>query len=87
LGFRVERTYNSDIENMTGLAPGKCEYTEAETALALGITIEELRALVRTHVTANEEDLNNVAVMSFRPSDILMLRLLSGRGLIPTLPD
>lgn len=72
---------------MTGLAPGKCEYTEAETALALGITIEELRALVRTHVTANEEDLNNVAVMSFRPSDILMLRLLSGRGLIPTLPD
>jgi hypothetical protein len=72
---------------MTGLAPGKCEYTEAETALALGITIEELRALVRTHVTANEEDLNNVAVMSFRPSDILMLGLLSGRGLIPTLPD
>jgi len=72
---------------MTGLAPGKCEYTEAETALALGITIEELRALVRTHVTSNEEDLNNVAVMSFRPSDILMLGLLSGRGLIPTLPD
>ncbi len=69
---------------MIALAPGKCEYTEAETASALGITLEELRSLVRSHVTPDEEDLNNVAVMTFRPSDILMLRLLAGHGLIDT---
>ena len=69
---------------MTGLAPGKGEYTEAEAAAALGITLEELRSLVRSHVTPSEEDLNNVAVMAFRPSDILMLRLLAGHGLIAT---
>jgi hypothetical protein len=72
---------------MNRLAPGKCEYTEAETATALGITLEELRVLVRSHVTPNEEDLNNVAVMTFRPSDILMLGLLSGQGLIATTQD
>ena len=66
---------------MTGLPPGKCEYTEAETAAALGITIEELRLLLRERVTESEEDLNNMPIMCFRSSDILMLRLLAGGSL------
>ncbi len=70
------------VSSMTGLAPGKEEYTEAETAAALGITIEGLRALLRAHVTTSDEDLNNLPVMSFRPSDVLMLRLLAGHSLM-----
>jgi hypothetical protein len=62
---------------MNGLASGKTEYTEAETATALGITMEELRKLVRQHVTQSEEDINNIPVMTFRPSDLLMLRMLA----------
>ena len=62
---------------MNGLASGKTEYTEAETATALGITMEELRTLVRRYVTQSEEDINNIPVMTFRPSDLLMLRMLA----------
>ena len=55
---------------------GKLEYTEEEAASALGISISQLRSLVRTHVT-QEESGPEVPIPSFRPSDLLLLKMLS----------
>jgi hypothetical protein len=55
---------------------GKLEYTEEEAASALGISIGQLRTLVRTHVI--KEDVGpDVAIPSFRPTDLLLLKMLS----------
>jgi hypothetical protein len=55
---------------------GKLEYTEEEAAFALGVSISELRALVRTHVI--QEDAGaDVPIPVFRPTDLLLLQMLS----------
>ena len=54
---------------------GKVEYTEEEAASALGISIGQLRALVRTHVI--KEVGMDVPIPSFRPTDLLLLKMLS----------
>jgi hypothetical protein len=63
--------------------PNKGHYTEAETAQMLGITVEELRSLVRKHILLNEEDAANLPITAFQPSDLLLLRLLV-RGQVAT---
>jgi hypothetical protein len=55
---------------------GKLEYTEEEAASALGISISQLRTLVKTHVI-QEESGPEVPIPSFRPSDLLLLKMLS----------
>ena len=55
---------------------GKVEYTEEEAAYALGISISQLRALVRTHVI-KEDSGPDVPIPSFRPTDLLLLKMLS----------
>jgi hypothetical protein len=55
---------------------GKIEYTEDEAATALGISVGELRALVQTHVIREEVSLE-VPVPIFRPTDLLLLRMLA----------
>jgi hypothetical protein len=55
---------------------GKLEYTEEEAASALGISISQLRTLVKTHVI-QEESGPDVPIPSFRPSDLLLLKMLS----------
>ena len=65
----------------------KTQYSEQEAAKELGITVEELRALIRSHIAESDEDLNNVSVASFHPSDLLILKLLSGVKGNPTAPD
>jgi hypothetical protein len=55
---------------------GKLEYTEEEAASALGISISQLRTLVRTYVI-QEESGPDVPVPSFRPADLLLLKMLS----------
>ena len=55
------------------LQPGKTEYTEAEAARALDVSPHELRSLLLRHFVENEEALGNVALMRFRPSDLLLL--------------
>ena len=55
---------------------GKVEYTEEEAAAALGISIGQLRLLVRTHVIT-EETAADVPIPSFRPTDLLLLKMLS----------
>jgi hypothetical protein len=55
---------------------GKLEYTEEEAASALGISVSQLRALVKTHVT-QEDTGPDVPIPNFRPADLLLLKMLS----------
>jgi hypothetical protein len=54
----------------------KPHYSESEAARELGLSVEELRTLIRSHIAETDEDLNNVSVTSFHPSDLLVLKLL-----------
>jgi len=64
--------------------PGKGQYSESEAAEELGISVAQLRTMIRSHVVDRDEDLNNVPVTTFQPSDLLILRLLTG---MPTATD
>jgi hypothetical protein len=67
--------------------PTKSQYTEAEAAEELGISLVQLRTMIRSHVVDRDEDLNNVPATTFQPSDLLILRLLAGMPTNPTLRD
>ena len=56
----------------------KSQYSEVEAAEELGVSVEQLRVLIRSHVVERDEDLSNVPVTTFQPSDLLILRLLAG---------
>jgi len=58
---------------------GKSQYSESEAAEELGVSVEQLRHMIRSHVVDRDEDLTNVPVTTFQPSDLLILRLLTGR--------
>jgi hypothetical protein len=64
----------------------KTQYSEAEAAQELGMTVEQLRVLIRNHVAQSDEDLTHIAMASFHPSDLLVLKLLAGQNgiLAPT---
>jgi len=62
----------------------KPQYSESEAAKELGVSVEELRALIRSHIAQTDEDLRNVPVTSFHPSDLLVLKLLSRTSGNPT---
>jgi hypothetical protein len=62
----------------------KSQYSEFEAAQELGVTVEQLRALIRSHIAQSDEDLNHVATTSFHPSDLLVLKILSGLSPRPT---
>jgi hypothetical protein len=57
----------------------KTQYSEAEAAQELGVTVEQLRVLIRNHIAQSDEDLNHIAVASFHPSDLLVLKILAGQ--------
>ena len=63
---------------------GKSQYSETEAAEELGVTVEQLRKMIRNLVVDRDEDLTNVPVTTFQPSDLLILRLLAG---MPTDPN
>ena len=65
------------------IKPGKTQYSEHEAALELGVSVEQLRTLIRSHIAESDEDLNHIAVASFHPSDLLVLKLLA-RNSTPT---
>ena len=56
----------------------KTEYSEAEAAGVLGISVGQLRSLILNHIVDQEEDLANVPKANFHPSDLLVLKLLAG---------
>ena len=66
--------------------PAKTQYSEQEAAEELGLSIEQFRTLIKSHIVDNEEDLNNVPVASFHPSDLLVLKLLSRSNAGSTIP-
>ena len=67
--------------------PGKSQYNEVEAAEELGVSVERFRSIIRSHVVDQDEDANNIPVTTFQPSDLLILRLLSGMPTNPTLRD
>jgi DNA-binding transcriptional MerR regulator len=60
---------------------GKTEYTETEAALALGVSIDQLRTLVRRHVIVEDPESDGV-VLSYRPTDLLLLRMLAQKEFV-----
>ncbi len=63
--------------------PGKINksyYSESEAARAMGLSIDELRALVRRHIVDSEEDMSNCPKATFYPADLVVLRLLSAKA-------
>lgn len=64
--------------------PAKSQYTEVEAAEELGITLDQFRTMIRSHVVDRDEDLSNIPVTAFQPSDLLILRLLAGMPTNPT---
>jgi hypothetical protein len=74
-------------QGLLAIKPSKTQYSETEAATELGVSVEELRTLIRSHIVETDEDLNNVPMASFHPSDLLVLKLLlSSRG-TPTTQD
>ena len=57
--------------------PPKSQYSELEAAQELGISVEALRKLIRSHVVDRDEDVGNIPSTTFQPSDLLVLRLLT----------
>lgn len=55
----------------------KLHYSELEAATELGMSIEELRALIRNHIVKNDAELTSTAVETFNASDLLLLRILA----------
>jgi hypothetical protein len=68
------------------IKPNKVQYSEHEAAQELGLTIDQLRTLIRSHIVDSDEDLNNVPMASFHPSDLLVLKLLLNSKSSPTVP-
>lgn len=62
------------------------QYSEAEAAELLNVSIEQLRALVRDHIV-NEDGPDSGAVTVFQQSDLLVLRILSRRAGNPNFPQ
>jgi len=56
---------------------GKTHYSEQEAALELGLSLPELRSLLRSHIVETEEDMTNTPIASFQPADLLILKLLA----------
>jgi len=71
---------------MIATRPAKAQYTEAEAAEVLGISIERLRSLVRDHILNGEEEAGVLSHASYQPSDLLVLRFLTARGVNATTP-
>ena len=65
--------------------PTKTLYSETEAAEELGVTVEQLRSLIRSHIADDEVDLSSFSVSNLYPSDVLVLKILSSAT--PALPD
>jgi hypothetical protein len=64
--------------------PNKSQYSETEAAAEIGVSVDQLRSLIKNFVVDREEDLNNVPSATFQPSDLVLLRILSKQGLAST---
>jgi DNA-binding transcriptional MerR regulator len=55
----------------------KVQYSETDAAQILGVSVDQLRILVKNHIV-KEEEIGNGTVSIFQPADLLVLRILSG---------
>ena len=51
-------------------------YSESEAANRLGLSVQQLRVLVKTHISDDEELPEDA---TFQPSDLIVLSVLAGR--------
>lgn len=56
----------------------RAQYTEMEAAAILGISVEELRKLVTSHIVKDEEAAP-LADATYHSSDLLVLRILAAK--------
>ena len=62
---------------MTNQRPAKGYFTEAEAAKALEMELPQFRNLVRRHILVTEDEMENLSMTSFQPSDLVVLRMLA----------
>jgi DNA-binding transcriptional MerR regulator len=55
----------------------KSHYTETEAAEELGISVPQLRTLVRERIARSEEDVRSLPMAYFQPADVLLLKLIT----------
>jgi len=55
----------------------KSHYTETEAAEELGISVPQLRTLVRERIVRTEEDVRSLPMAYFQPADLLLLKLIT----------
>ncbi len=58
----------------------KTQFSQSEAAAELGISLDQLRSLIRNHLVKSDEELTAASFMSFQPSDLLLLRILAHSG-------
>jgi hypothetical protein len=54
-------------------------YSENEAASILGLSVEQLRVLVKAHILKND-DAPQQSVPAFQPSDLLLLKFLTANS-------
>ena len=59
------------------LSTRKSEYTVQEAARVLEVSFDELRSLLIRHVLDEMDSIENIPRMRFKPSDLVMLSLVS----------
>jgi hypothetical protein len=57
--------------------PQKTHYSAEEAAAALGVSVEQLHVLIRTHLAVEDGEMSNVVQTQFQASDLLLLRFLT----------
>lgn len=62
---------------MTNRRPARGYYTEAEAAKVLELSLPQFRLLVRRYILESEDDMANLPITSFQPSDLVVLQLLA----------
>ena len=55
----------------------KIQYSEHEAANMLGVSVDQLRSLVRDHIVKGENEAD-AELPTYRPSDLVVLRILAG---------
>lgn len=57
--------------------PPKGFYSEMEVAATIGVSVDELRNLVRCHILDCEEDAEKIAKAWYQASDVVLLRMIA----------
>ena len=55
----------------------KSQYSETEAAAVIGVSVDQLRTLIRQHVTVPDEAGEESKATTFQPSDLVLLRILA----------